>query len=79
MILIQHDSSEYHEGHVSLMYQLRRCHLDSGSSELKIQLESNPQRALDTGITIIAHPQAIISNALDDILLIVDSSDPNLY
>lgn len=79
MILIQHNNSEYHEGHGSLMYQLHRCHLDSDGSELKRQLESNPQRALDTGITIIPHPQAIISNALDDILLIVDSSDPNLY
>lgn len=29
--------------------------------------------------TIIPHPHTIISNALDYILLIVDSSDPNLF
>lgn len=36
---------------------------------------SHKERTL---VTIIPHPQAIISNALDYILLIVDSSDPNL-
>lgn len=30
-------------------------------------------------ITIIPHPHAITPNALDYILLIVDSSNPNLY
>lgn len=49
---------------------------NTGGSELKmVVLEATKKHTL---VTIIPHPQAIISNALDYILLIVDSSDPNL-
>lgn len=53
------------------MYQWHVCH----SENWRFWTESLKEHTL---VTIIPHPQAIISNALDYILLIVDSSDPNL-
>lgn len=58
------------------MYQRHHCHSEYRGSKLKAAvLEATKKHTL---VTIIPHPQAIISKALDYILLIVDSSDPNL-
>lgn len=58
------------------MYQWHQCHLECWRFWTESSCAGNHK--YHTLVTIIPHPQAIISNALDYILLIVDSSDPNL-
>lgn len=55
--------------HVSVPFRIWRFRTESSCAG---------RRKEHTLVTIIPHPQAIKSNALDYILLIVDSSDPNL-
>lgn len=66
-----------------IMYQLHYCHskYTPDSPELKDTafLTWKQYSAAAIFISIIPYPHAIILNALGYILLIVDSSDPNLF